>query len=951
MAVTMATRQHNPFRQIPEQRRIIDRSALMQEIDNLIDEYHTPQTLRSASLALLKDALENGQTEIRRRFDQDEADGRLTAMSLAFLADQIIRVTHDIAALHLYPAANPTRTDRLTVAAVGGYGRGELAPHSDIDLLFLLPYKETPRQEQVIEFILYMLWDLKFKVGHSVRSVDNCLRLARSDLTIKTALLEARCLWGDRQLFGELRHRFLNEVVKDNGPDFVEAKLAERDARHKRMGDSRYVLEPNIKEGKGGLRDLQTLYWIGKYLYRIDDVSNLVGCKVLTEKEASRFERAHRYLWEVRCHLHYATGRGEDTLTFDLQPQIASLLGYRNRATAKSVERFMKRYYLVAKEIGNLTRIFCAALEAEHQRKSRFRLPSLEWLRKAPEGFVYDGGRLSVKSGRVLRENPVKILEMFHTAQQEQVDIHPKALRTVTRNLSLIDGIRDDESANRLFLEMLTSSRDAEITLRRLNESGVFGRFVPDFGRVVAQMQHDMYHVFTVDEHTVFAVGILHGIEDGKYAREMPTATRAIRKIASRRALYVAILLHDIAKGRGGDHSELGAEIAQNLGPRFGLTEEETDTAEWLVRYHLLMSNTAFRRDLDDPQTVTDFCAIVQSVERLRLLLTLTCADIRAVGPNVWNAWKSSLLGELYDIAEERLTGTSRVGGRPERVAQAQAAMRAKLPDLSDDAIEAHVARGTEAYWLSLNAETHAWHARLVHEAEAGAQDLTISNRIDDERAATAIAVYAPDHHGFFSRIAGAMAISGASIVDAKIFTTHDGMALDTFWVQDAAGGPLKRRDKLARLYVRIEQTLAGQLRPRSELENVSSIPSRTRVFKVAPRILIDNNASRTHTVIEVEARDRTGLLYDLTRCLSSLSLQIGSAHIATFGETAIDVFYVKDIFGLQITHERKLDEIRTSLLNVIADRDPTLVIDDGQIAGQQETPPATGKSAERIPA
>ena len=929
---------------IPRQRRIIDRAALVGEIDGLLAGGRKPGEVRGEFLELLKRAFAEGRAEVRRRFDDGEANGEEASHALSFLADQIIRLIYDFAADHVYPAANPTDAERLCLAAVGGYGRGELAPHSDIDLLFLLPYKETARQEQVTEYMLYMLWDLKLKVGQSVRSVDDCIRLARDDLTIKTAMLESRHLWGDRKLYNELRRRFYAELADKTGPEFVEQKLAERDERHRRMGDSRYVLEPNIKEGKGGLRDLQTLFWIAKYLYKVDEVANLVDRGVLTRKEANRFARAQRFMWDVRFHLHYLTGRGEDRLTFDLQPEIAELLGYRDRASGRGVERFMKHYYLMAKEIGDLTRIFCAALEAEHQRKPRFRMPSFGIFQKAPEGFVIDGGRLSIERGAEFREDPVKILRLFHEAQQNELDIHPKALRAITRNLHAIDDIRDDAEANRLFIEMLTSEKDPETTLRRMNEAGVFGRFVPDFGRVVAQMQHDMYHVYTVDEHTVFAIGIVRRIETGGFSGEMPISTEIVHQVKSRRALYVAVLLHDIAKGRGGDHSELGAEVALELCPRFGLTEEETETVEWLVRYHLLMSNTAFRRDINDPQTITGFCDVVQSMERLRLLLVLTAADIRAVGPNVWNAWKAALLRDLYDAAEDRLTGGHSTQGREARIARAKEEMRALLTDLPPEAVEAHIARGYPSYWLSFDAETHAWHARIAHEAESRQEPLTIKNRVDSFKGVTELTIYAHDHPGLFARMAGAMAVSGANIVDAKIFTTADGMALDTFWLQDDSGGPFDRPDKLARLYTRINHTLEGRLRPREELrKQKSGLPSRYRVFKVAPRVLVDNEASRTHTVIEVNGRDRRGLLYDLTRVLTALNLQIGSAHISTFGEVAVDVFYVKDVFGLQITHESKLEQIREALLDVMADDTGTSAA-DVPARGDVDTPVAAAE-------
>ena len=905
-----------------EQRSIVDRGALNGRLADLVAGADgVPTSARGQVLGMLKAALASGRGEIRRRFEGG-ASGAETVAGHAFLIDQLIRVIYDLAAERKYPAANPTVADRLCLCAVGGYGRGELAPHSDVDLLFLLPYKETPRLEQVIEYVLYMLWDLGLKVGHATRSLDESIRLSAADITIRTSILEARYLWGEKRLFNDLRRRFESEIAAATGPEFVDAKLAERDTRHHRMGDSRYVLEPNVKDGKGGLRDLHTLFWIAKYLYRVDDVADLVGHGVLTAAEVARFAKAQNFLWSVRAHLHYLTDRGEDRLTFDLQPEIGTLLGYRGRGAASGVERFMKHYYLTAKEVGDLTRIFCAALEAEHRRKPRFALPRITMFRKVPDGLAIEGGRLTMAKGSRFSDDPVNILRLFHAAQERDLDVHPRPLRAITRNLRLIDGIRDEPEANRLFLEMLISPNDPEITLRRLNEAGVFGRFVPEFGRVVAQMQHDMYHVYTVDEHTIFAIGILHGVERGDYKDEMPVATNEVHKIQSRRALYFATLMHDIGKGRGGDHSELGAEIALGLGRRVGLAEEETETAAWLVRHHLLMSNTAFHRDLNDPKTIADFVDIVQSLERLRLLLVLTVADIRAVGPNVWNAWKAALLRELYFAAEEMLsTGLSREG-RERREAVAKEKLRGELTDFTAQEFDAYIARGQPSYWFSFDPATHAHHARLVRKADRSAALLTIESRIDSYRAVTEISIYTADHPGVFSQIAGAMAVSGANIVDAKIFTTTDGMALDTFWIQDANRGAFDRPDRLARLSARIEKTLAGHLRPRQELAKKieSQGKSRTRVFTVAPRVLIDNAASRTHTVIEVNGRDRPGLLYELTRRLSDLGLQIASAHVSTYGETAVDVFYVKDVFGLKITHEGKLDQIRAALLEALID-------------------------------
>jgi [protein-PII] uridylyltransferase len=904
---------------ITRQRDIIDRRALTERLSLVVGSVQAPALDRSAFVAPLKVALTAGRAEIRRRFEAT-GDGAATIREQCFLMDQLIRALFDLVTQVIYPLPNPTSGERLAIIAVGGYGRGELAPYSDIDLLFLLPYKRTPHTEQVVEYLLYLLWDLGLKIGQSTRSVDECLRQAKSDLTIRTALLEARYLWGDQALFNEFKKRFDSDIVKGSAAQFVASKLAERDARHKRLGDSRYQLEPNIKEGKGGLRDLHTLFWIAKYIYRTDDVGKLVDLGVLSAEESQRFDRAQKFLWTVRCHIHYLAGRAEERLTFDLQTEIGRRMGYTDHAGSRGVERFMKHYFLVAKDVGDLTRIFCAILEADQKHKRR-----LSWVRwgngrRSLGGFVVDGEWLTIASEDFFKKNPPALLRLFQVAQQHELDIHPRALRAASLSLRLINQqLRDNSEANRLFLEILTSRKDPETALRRMNEAGVLGRFIPDFGRVVAQMQYDMYHVYTVDEHTLFAIGILHKIESGLLEEELPLATQLMPTIVSRRALYLAVLLHDIAKGRGGDHSEIGEQIALKLGPRLGLSAEETETVAWLVRWHLLMSSTAFKLDIGDRQTIGNFVERVQSPERLKLLLVLTVADIRAVGPKVWNGWKAALLRELYHRAIELISGGLSGEGRESRAAAAQAAARRLLPDFSEPEFATFVSRGYSYYWLSFDAPTHSRHARLMREAEASGAPLTVEKRVDPYRSVTEITLYTADHPGLFSRIAGALAVSGANIVDAKIITMSNGMALDTFWVQDSNGGPFDRPEKLAKLAVVFENVLSGDLKPHRELSHPPAFPSRTRVFMVTPRVLLDNKASGSHTVIEVNGRDRPGLLFEVTRALTGLNLQVSSAKISTYGEKVVDVFYVKDLFGHKIEHSAKLAEIQRTLEVVLA--------------------------------
>ena len=913
--------------EIREPRAIVNRKGLQSKLQDLLETSSPASDQRAAVLELLKSAFSSGQAEVRRRFDAG-ATGTEVVRSLCYLADQMVRIVHDHVTQQLYPSANPSTGELLSLVALGGYGRGELAPQSDIDLLFLLPYKMTPRSEQVVEGMLYLLWDIGYKVGHATRSVDDCIRLSKGDTVISTSLLEARWLWGDQSLYLELRRRYDKEIRNAGrkgraGTKFIEAKLAERDKRHKKMGDTRYSLEPNIKDGKGGLRDLHTLYWIAKFLYNVDDITALVEKGVFTRAEVKRFQKAQSYLWILRCHLHYLTGRPEERLTFDMQMEIAPRLGYTAHAGSRDVERFMKHYFLVAKDVGDLTRIFCAALEAEHDRRSRFRLPLLAGRRRL-SGFRLEGDRLTVKDPRVFAEKPTEMLRIFKVAQEHDLDIHPQVLRWITQNLKHIDkDMREDPAANEVFLSILTSPKDPETALRRLNEADVFGRFVPEFGRVVAQMQYNMYHHFTVDEHTIFALGILHDIEQGKLSEIAPIATEVVHKVLSRRVLYLAVLLHDIAKGRPGDHSEVGARVAEKLCPRMGLTAAETETVAWLVLHHLAMSHTAFQRDIDDPQTIQDFAELVQSPERLRLLLVLTVADIRAVGPNVWNAWKASLLRELYWRTEEVLTGGLTTQKRDQRVTNAKENLAAALTGWSSKDIKAHLRRGHPAYWMAFDAETLQRHGELVREAEAQRRALTVDTRVDIYRDATEVTVYTADVPGLFSRIAGALAVAGATIEAARIFTLTNGMALDSFYIHDAAGGPFQQSAKLARLSAAIEKALSGKLNILEELaKRRSQIPSRLRVFKVSPRVLIDNNASRDHTVIEVNGRDRPGLLYQVTLALTKMRLTIKSARIATYGERVVDVFYVQDAKGQKIESIRRCATIEKNLLAALANPD-----------------------------
>ncbi|MDJ0978253.1 MAG: [protein-PII] uridylyltransferase [Erythrobacter sp.] len=906
---------------MPRQRAIFDRRTIAESIAKLVEAHG--DKARPHILNTLRNAVEKGRGELAQRFASKPSAGHECTAGHAFLTDQLLRVIYDHVTAHVYPAPNRTAAERLAVLAVGGYGRSEMAPHSDIDIAFITPMRRAPWCEQVIEAMLYLLWDLGLKVGHSSRTVSDTMRMAKEDLTIRTALLEARLVWGDQAIYEEARSRFWREVVRGSEREFVTQKLAERNQRHERMGDSRYVVEPNVKEGKGGLRDLQALYWIGKYIHRTETAAELVGVGLLTKSEYRSFRRAESFLLAVRCHMHELAGRAEDRLTFDLQRQVAERMNFADRPGKSAVERFMQYYFLQAKRVGSLSGVFLSALEEEFRKARKTSVFSKNRSAKlrAISGFVVADGAIRAPCENWFEDDPVRLIEVFTLAEAEGLEVHPQTMRLADRDAKLIDAkVRKDARANALFLDLLCGKRDPETALRWMNEAGVFGRFVPDFGRVNAQMQFDMYHHYTVDEHTIRAIGLLSQIERGLLEADHPRATKQIHKVSSRRALFVAVLLHDIAKGRGGDHSVLGAGVARRLCPRFGLDKAETELVAWLVLEHLLMSRTAQKRDLTDPKTIEDFVAEVHTLDRLRNLAILTAVDIRAVGPGVWNSWKGQLLGELYDAAQERLRLGHKRRGRKARVKAKRAAVRARLGSASG-LVDDIGALMNDAYWVAEPEDIIARNLRQHAEAQAAGERLSIRCDVDEERGASLVSVIAQDHPGLFFRIAGGIHLAGANIIDARIHTASDGTAFDNFLVQDRHRKPFSEEAQIERLKTGIRDALMGKGELVQKLAARPLRHSRSKAFRIAPAVTFDNEASNRFTVIEVSARDRPALLNRLAYALFEAKVIVQSAHITAYGESAADTFYVTDLTRAKITSEARLSEIRAALLAAASDK------------------------------
>lgn len=890
-------------------------------------------SLRSKVLSEMAERRELALNEIKKaafaQFPTSPYASRRVIRSYAYLTDCLVRAALKFA-LHSCPARS-AKEGRFAVIAVGGYGRAEMAQHSDIDLLFLIEKKVDSWIENVIENVLYLLWDLKLTVGHSCRTAKDCVRLGREDYTIRTALLENRFIFGDSELAENLDSSLWDELFKGTGREFVEAKLAERDSRNERQNGNRYLLEPNVKEGKGGLRDLQSLFWIVKYLHRVNNPVELINLGVYSIEEYEKFMSAEAFLWSVRCVLHIMAGKAQDKLHFDVQADVAQILGYEDSDARPASDHFMQDYFRFATDVGELTRIFLTALEAQHVKREPLvigllRSTGLQLGTKVSPGYKTLQGRLAIADNEAFLADKRNIMRLFNEALRSGLLIHPDAMRLVAANVHLIDDdFRQDTEICTDFFDLLLRHGNPERALRRMNELGVLGRFIPEFQNIVAMTQPGGYHHYTVDEHTIQCISTLSQIEHGEYREELPLASEILEKGVNRKVLYLALLLHDIGKGSGQDHSLRGAEIARQVSTRLGLNENEIETVDWLVYHHLLMSDTCQKRDISDPRTLWNFALQVASRSHLKLLTVLTVCDIRGVGPGTWSNWKAQLLRDLYRMTHQALTE-----GRGDMiqtgVQDAQQSFREALNDWSETEINTEIERHPDSFWQGLKTEIQIVFVQLLKNAQHG--EIKTDAVLDSHRDATRICFAMTDQPGCFARIAGALSLSGANVVDAKTFTTFDGFATAVFWVQDQ-NGKVFGKARFKRMQKTLEQTMAGEmdiaeaLEKREKQVGESIAAKRSRSFRVPTEITFDNDGSDIYTIVEVDTRDRQGLMFDIAHTLFESNVTIASAVIATYGAQAVDVFYVKDMAGLKLYSESRLQSLRKKLAEKILHKTP----------------------------
>ncbi|MGB0960689.1 MAG: [protein-PII] uridylyltransferase [Halocynthiibacter sp.] len=878
--------------------------------------------LRSWVGSSLREQHANGLKAIQTAFLKSPYQARETSHAISYLTDCVVqeafKVAREIVTLE-HPNLKKTP---MTLLAVGGYGRAEMAPQSDVDLLLLTTENTSEgtqsRTQEIATALLYILWDLRLKVGHAVRTVKDCIDLGAEDYTIRTALLENRYLRGDKRLYETLNDHLWEDLFKGSEQDFIEAKLEERDLRHEKQGGQRYVVEPNIKEGKGGLRDLQSLYWIAKYIYSVQDISELVPLGLITPEEVADFNTAHNFLWATRCHLHWLAKRPVEKLSFDMQVEVASLMQYEDHDGRRAVEYFMQDYFRHATRVGDLTRIFLTALEANHVKRAPSIIGFFKRKKRVKSMYKIQHNRLAIKDNDAFLLDKMNILRLFEEALRSGYLIHPDAMRLVSANLDLIDDeMRKSKEANRVFFDTLLKHGNPERALRRMNELGILAAFIPEFEPIVAMMQFNMYHHYTVDEHTIQCISNLAQIERGELIEELPIASSILEKGINRKVLYLALMLHDIGKGREEAHEILGARIARKVGPRMGLKDKESETVEWLVRMHLLMSDVAQKRDISDPRTVMGFAKAVRSVRRLDLLTVLTVCDIRGVGPETWNNWKAMLIRDLYKQTRTALENGIEAISTAKRATEAKSSLRTQIEDWDPKVIKKELNRHYPAYWQGLQADAHLVFAKLLRDVSVDEISIDLTPNLDRDATQACFAI--ADHPGIFSRLSGAIALSGANVVDARTYTTKDGYATAVFWLQDADGHPYEGQH-IEKLKRNIKRILKGEVIARDALKSRDKLKKRERAFRVPTSINFDNEGSEIYTMIEVDTRDRPGLLSDLTKALANANIRIFSAVIATYGEQVVDTFYVKDMIGSKLHSQDKRDDLEATLRVAIAE-------------------------------
>ncbi|MCL5885409.1 MAG: [protein-PII] uridylyltransferase, partial [Deltaproteobacteria bacterium] len=866
----------------------------MSTLPHLADASRTELSDREF-VEVLRNHLSVALSDALRRQREGLEGGRAACAAWSDAMDAVVGALHE-RARRKFLASGPNLKYRLAVVAVGGYGRRELCPRSDVDLLFLHPYKVDPYVEAMTESMLYPMWDVALDVGHGVRSVREAIRMAASDDSIRTALLDYRFVAGDPGFFAEAEKEMARFLYFADSDRFIEKKIREMEARHARFGDTVFVLEPNLKEGKGGLRDLQTALWAARIKYKCRELVELRNKGVVASQAVLAYRHAQDRLLRVRNELHILAGKKTDTLAFEFQEPMADLLGYRTHGKSFAVERFMRAYYMHALAASHITEELLEEVGKLLPESGRRPFPFLQRKTVSGEGILYKG-KMYVRDSAALRREPVRILEFFRLLQRNRAELSAQAKRAIQRSLPAVgQSFREDPRVTRLFLDILRDPVHARETLTAMNESRFLGRYIPEFAPLCCKVLHDIYHVYTVDVHSIIAAGVLPGLEAAAtLTAEEEEFLRIYRSLPRPDLLNLAILLHDIGKGRGHGHSRIGAEIVAQISRRMGLGPRETDDLVFLVEQHLLMANVSQRRDLHDLDLILWFTDIVGTIQRLDLLYLLTYADLRAVGPDVWTQWKAMLLAELYDKAKNILEHGRHKRPFEERALARRERARDLLAEFPPEAVSRFLDRFDDRYFLATPDARFPDHVRILSAYDGKTPRVEVIEAAGSGVSEFIIAC--PDRRGLFSMIAGTLSANGINILNASISTSLDGTALDTFYVT-YLGKALRDDLKKERVVADLMAVLHGETGVETLLaENkVSRFVREKVVGKYRPtRVLFDNSVSTRYTVVDIFTYDRIGLLYDITRTLTALGLDIVLSKISTKADQVADVFYVVD--------------------------------------------------------
>jgi [protein-PII] uridylyltransferase len=878
---------------------------LMLAGDVSFDERRTP--LLEAARAFLEDH-RNACQDLHKA----GGSGREVVDCLTAMADELILKLYHCAAAE-FPTAGKVCS---AVIALGGYGRAELNPLSDIDVMFFCSDRNKDLAEKIAERVLYLLWDLNLDVGYSVRTASDCLSLAQQDITIRTALLDTRFLAGDEELYREFEKNVSQSLISKNNQAFLKAKYEEHQTRLAKYGSSVYMIEPNIKEGEGGLRDLHTAVWMARIKFKAKNLRDLLKKGVISEQEMLDIEEAYDFLFRIRNELHFLSKRKTDQIQFELQEQIATFLGYKVSKAALPVEQFMQDYYAHATRTEHLaSMLIYKAFKEKEEAKG-----ILGYLGRRTLGDDFFSYRGELKTARkdLFKERPETMMQAFLLCKQNNLELSAEIKSLIRDNLHLVnDSFRRDKKISKMFLEIMRGPTGAAESLRNMHHLTFLNRYIPEFKRIYCKVQHDAYHVYTIDIHSFFAVEEIEKLWSGVYKDKKPLFTRVAADIGNPELLTLAVLFHDIGKGEGKDHSNKGADMMLKISRRLHLSKEDSRRLEFLVRHHLDMAHISQRRDLHDLKLIQDFANTMEMAETLKMLFLLTFADIKAVGPDVWSEWKGRLLQELYEKTYEvmeRGNFTSEL--RSERVRNRKRKVLAALKgDFEETRIKRRLRSLSVRYLLSHRSWEITEHVAL--ELSRGKDTVAIQVKHDLEAEFTSVTISTVDVPGLFSMIAGVMAANGINILGAQIYTRNNGTALDILHVNKPVGGVIDDAAKWERVQQDLTSVLEGRVRVSTLVEkrqNTSSLPGQKKP-RYPNKIIFDTEASREHTVIDIFAHDKVGLLYRITRTLADLGLYIHVAKISTKVDQVADTFYVKDIFGQTINDDSKQENIRKALL------------------------------------